>query len=616
MLRVFPVPLEVRLPSDEILDLFLIQWHSPAPLQAGTPGKLPADLVARRAQLLQDFSRWLAESYFPACPKRPVFVVAPELSVSLTHVELLAGILSAAGRPGFVIVGLEFLDWAEYRTLVEGMEHMPDAASWLAEGHSEHRINAALILVRDDTGAVRRFIQPKRNPSDPEAKTHFPCRNVLLFQSCDQKQGSRLNFCVQICADFTNHALVREFRQACEISSPGRPIDLTFVLQRNEDQSAAQFKKSVEAYFAPPAGMVDTEPGCLVFLNNAREASEAGPKWGDSMLLFPYKRNWRTFGAHTYWLKDDKAHNHQCVVMRESGPAVFLLRYRPQYLVNPIAGSGQPGPFADNHALSVPLVDEVFPKSAHFLPIPPVFHWLRAEWGEGRADFEAQLESAGLADGVRELCSVAYDEVLHAWEFALSVDDSLPRMAMELYFCCFAEQGYPRKTLEPREWGHPVAEGSRRFLAVFALLQVGLAGESLLPNPCQTAHAQIPGKAELTLIWGSNMRPARAMVTAALERLAQAGAQGHGRRVVILVCPLDIPTPEQLSRLVNAQSEDVTQPKRPVEASSPDVLDDIAEAKTELVPMFICDQQIFGAVFNASSASERREGLRGLGLSF
>ena len=83
---------------------------------------------------------------------------------------------------------------------------------------------------------------------------------------------------------------------------------------------------------------------------------------------------------------------------------------------------------------------------------------------------------------------------------------------------------------------------------------------------------------------------------------------------MILVRPLDIPTPEQFLRLVVALSEEVTQPKRSVEASSPDLREDIVEAMTEPGPTFIFDQRIWGAVSNATAASEMHEGLLRLGV--
>ena len=143
-----------------------------------------------------------------------------------------------------------------------------------------------------------------------------------------------MNFCVQICSDFTNFENVREFRRASEAVADGRPIDFTFLLQRNRDQFATQFVNSTGAYFAPPNAMIDTSRGCLVFANIGSESAGKSEYWGKSMLLFPWSdRHWRTYGSPTYWLHDDPANNYQAVVLREPGACLYWLRYKPHYLV-------------------------------------------------------------------------------------------------------------------------------------------------------------------------------------------------------------------------------------------------------------------------------------------
>lgn len=248
----FLADVNMVLPDDHLIDLFLFQLYSPDPVENGAPAKLPQDLSERRSELLTRFHHWLRNSYVPQNPFRLYFVLLPELSVSLDHVDTLRLITQAGQGTAGVLAGLEFLRWDEYSDLVSNMPDMPDHPSWTANGEPTHMVNSALILLNENDGRLRRFVQPKRNPSDGEAATHFHSQNVLFFRSNNQAQGRRLNFGVQICSDFTDHTQVSHLRREFESVCDGRPIDFTFLLQRNPDQFAPQFRQSVRAYFDPP----------------------------------------------------------------------------------------------------------------------------------------------------------------------------------------------------------------------------------------------------------------------------------------------------------------------------------------------------------------------------
>jgi hypothetical protein len=597
MPHVSVVQLDIQLPADAAIDLFLLQLHSPPPVEAGAPIKLPATVATRRGQFLTALAAWVTASYCAQTPQRPVFVVAPELSIPLEHTGVLEMMVRNLDRPAIIIAGLEFLRWQEYRRLVEGMASMPSPASWLEGGRDGHWVNAALILVRDAAGAVQKFIQPKRNPSDGEAATHFPGRNVLVFQSRNQIQGVHLNFCVQICADFTNHRIVADLRRACEEISPGRPLDFTFVLQRNENQDAPQFKQSIKAYFDPPVGMVETARGSLVFVNNARAAT-GGTDWGDSMMLFPFEK-WRMSGAPTFWIRDDGANNHQGVLMREAGPAAFWLRYKPQYLVSSVAGAGQPGPFVDNHALALTIVDDFFPEDPEFRPIPAVAHWLRQRWVDGRGTVAAALRSGGCPEAVQAGGEAAYDEVLARWHAIVSGDDLAARLLVGLYFCCFTQRGYPAGTTEPRKWVAAAEHGAREFLATCALLQLGAgAAGALTPHSLPETHARVGGLL-ITLVWGGGTHTAGAMITSVLNRLAIPAAVVGDGRLVVLIESRDTPERDKLAELVESHSVEITRAEQPrVEL--------ITDAAAFARPVVVCSQAVWAEVCYTQSLDEAR----------
>ena len=601
-MQVFPVEVDVSLPQDRAVDLFLLQCHSPDPLEGGAPGKLPAQVSVTRLALLTSFYKWIRDTYCPQNPLRPYFVVTPELAVSADHLDVLRNIARAGQGPAVVLAGLDFLTWDEYQILLHAMPDMPDPDSWTEGGNPAHRLNTAIIFLQESGGLLREFIQPKRNPSDREAATHFPCQNVLFFHSKTQAQGRRLNFSVQICSDFTNSKNVREFRRECELKSNGMPVDFTFLLERNPDQSAPQFQGSIETYFEPPEGMVDTSPGCLVFANAASEYFGKSTSWGKSMLLFPWNRiHWKTYGSHTYWLRDQKANNYQAVVLREPGACIYWLRYKPHYLVNPIAGSGHPGPFVDNHALALILDGDHFPAAPVFHTIPAVTHWLLSEWTYSQPEFLEQLD--GLPPEVVEGCKTAHDLARSSWKDVLLANEKLSRNTLSLYFSCFRDQVLSEKTLEPVLWDPAIATGARRFLSVYALLKSGLPEAALSPRPTPYAHSLLCDDTLLSLVWGQD-HPVSAVLTATLSALDKAaGHPDKDRHIIILVSPLDPRDRGALKALIQESLKQFTDASN----DAAEHFDDITSTRGlgEIIP--ICDYEIWTSVTSAPNMEAIQE---------
>lgn len=172
-MRVIPVNVDIALPEDGVMDLFLLQCHSPDPIENGAPGRLPMDVTARRQVFLERFSQWLQNTYCPANPSRPFFVVIPELTVSPMHFDVLREIAQCGDRSAGVFAGVEFLTREEYSNIIQNMPAMPEPHLWINGVTEVHRVNAALILLQQSDGELLQFIQPKRIPSDLEAATHF-----------------------------------------------------------------------------------------------------------------------------------------------------------------------------------------------------------------------------------------------------------------------------------------------------------------------------------------------------------------------------------------------------------------------------------------------------------
>ena len=565
-MKVHRIRLDVELPPDRLVDLFVLQLHTPDSIAPGGLGPCPPDVAAARGECLARFAQWLTSSYQPENPDRPYFVLLPELSVPLSHLDVLERIATAADRPAFALGGIEFLRFNQYRELLNSMNAMPDRPAWLADGRDDQFVNAAFIAIRDAKGRVQRYLQTKRNPSDGEFQSHFPCEETLLFQSDKQSNGDRLNFCVQICSDFASHHQVLDLRRACE-QVGSRPLDFTFVLQRNKDQMVPHFKRSIAAYFEPPDQKVETGVGCLVFVNNANAAFGDSLQWGKSMLLFPYDRRWRISCSPTYWLDDDGPHNHQAVIVRESGPTIYWLRYKPQYLVNRTPGSGQPGPFADNRAVALSIDEQVFPHIAEFKAIQPVAHWLVSQWTQSEPRFIKELREDGRPAEVHTLLHEEYDDSLEAWRRELN-EEILAQRLVSVYFIGFPSIVLSGDRNEPQRWTD-LKSGVKRFLELYSVLHLGFPPElDLHPLPTESGHAVACGSTTVALLWGNREKFCRSLIDAGIGALENDAPRGFDKHVLLLVEPQDDLSQDQLAALVAGSRRDITRP---------DALEDEAE---------------------------------------
>ncbi len=568
-MTVYPIDITMELPAQALIDIFIIQWHTPLPVQGANWSKIPNDLAREKGHLLDNFRGWLINYFQPNFPQRPLFILTPELSMPTCHIDLFDGIVSGLNRPVVVIAGLEYLQWDEYRGLANALSHPPPLEAWFHGGLTTHIVNAAGIWIRDSNGYIWKYFQPKRNPQDQEqAIPVYPGRHLLLFRSRTQTDGARLNFCVQVCSDFSSSEHVRTFRQEIARICPGLSLDLTFLLQCNRDQEAIQFKQAVQEYFSVPNRKVPTDHGCLLFINNANHGPGKSPDWGRSKLHFPYER-WRylRFAPSTYRINNDGAHNHQAVVLRESGPAIYWLVYKPHYLVPRIPGSGQALPFPETGALYVPIKGDVFTQGVAancFISIPAVCHWLHEEWLEGKADLESSMTENHIHKEVSTGYLDSYQLGLEEWSRVLDQQDYLARNALDIYFECWKQDCYPHKEAEPQKWDPNASTAVKRMMRTYALLQLGadsFPNGTLKPDPQGVRHVSVDDELRITFMWGGGERFPRNMVTTYLAAREDRGQIDllSPKCLLIMINPDGNTGKTELLNFVEAGGQKITQ---------------------------------------------------------
>lgn len=257
-----------------------------------------------------------------------------------------------------------------------------------------------------------------------------------------------------------------------------------------------------------------------------------------------------------------------------------------------MAGSGQPGPFVDNHARALRLDEANFPTQPSFDAILPVTHWLFSEWSQSGSELVGKLEQvpASVLGG----CKHAHDVARCSWEEALFSDEKLSRYTLGLYFSAIRDPILSKDTQEPQKWSNAIASGARRFLAVYALLTSGLSGLDLRPQPRPFAHAVLNEEINLSLIYGDD-RSVSAIVAASISTIDSAsGLFDKAKHVLILVSTLDSPDSATLNSLLEQNLTSITDADDVQTRGNDDIT--TTDGAVEFLP--VCDDKIWTSVLN------------------
>jgi len=616
-MAIYPIDLSLQLMDDRLIDIFILQWHTPLPVHGHNWEKIQPPLAEEKCAILNEFHHWLLRYFLANTPSRPLFIVAPELSTPLCCDELIHQIVNEMNRPTVMIAGLEYLMWYEYSDFVGNLPCMPQPETWLTDGRENNIVNAAGIWIRDANGEFKKYIQPKLNPQDHEqAIPLYRGQHTLFFHSTNQATGPRLNFCIQICSDFSSAAFVQQLRQHIAAECAGTCLDLTFLIQCNPDQEAVQFKQAIQTYFDVPNGMAPTQEGCLFFLNNANKKTGKSTKWGRSKLNFPFE-TWRCylqFSPPTYWITDDAPHNHQAVILRESGPGIYWLTYKPHYLVQRPAGSGQSLPFPDAQARFVYIEETSFGHGTDadlFLPIPAVCHWLEGEWNEGEAELRSHLDDNDTNPDVADLFLGSYQSGVDSWCQAIEHKDHLARDTVNTYFAGWEKDNYPAKEVEPQKWCPDVSRAVKKMMKIYALLLLGISAMpegSISPKPHKVHHALADNGLQVTFLWGCDEFSPRRML-ATYQNLKDTFGIGNllSKSLLILVNPAGIPDKETVLSDHKRDRHNIVQEPSTDAASHHLQKGDVVNVGEEERLMLLYDGELFGEVNPAENGNDLKQ---------
>ena len=358
----------------------------------------------------------------------------------------------------------------------------------------------------------------------------------------------------------------------------------------------------------------------MLFLNNANEKTGKSTRWGHSRLNFPFE-SWRylQIPPPTYWIDDDDGpHNHQAVILRESGPGIYWLTYKPHYLVQRPAGSGQSLPFPDSQARFAYIEGTSFGQGMDadlFVPIPAVCHWLQGEWNDGKGELRSHLEENDINHNVSEYYLNLYQSGLNAWSEVIGNYDDLARNAVNTYLTCWKKEAYPAKEAEPNKWHPDVSRAVKQMMRIYALLVAGVQafpGRSISPNFEGLHHASAANELYITFLWGGGEFSPRIMITRYRAERVNRGLCDllSARCFLILLNPAGYLGRGDLLEAIKKDGYDI------VRQSSPDNAGSHLQQEGEIVDswkdnlMCLYDNELLGKIAIAEDKNDLEEKLK------
>lgn len=544
-MNVHKIPLDICLPDDLQIDLWLVQWHTPTPIgfqPIGEPHR------SEKARIIEQLTERLRQSAQTAPADRLAMVVFPEISLPKNQRAAIEEFLTARAKPTIVVAGFEHLTWTDYEALAAEMPDTPQIETCDVAGTF---VNVAGIWIRDLSGNVSRYLQPKLHPSGSEQPALLAGQNVLVFKSNDQASHRRFNFCVQICSDFCFQAFVENLRKAISRTIPGLPLDMLVLPLHNPNREAAQFVDGFDTYFDQGVVGSQTDSGCIVRVNNSAPNRGKSQMYGDSGFCFPFGR-WRGENPPaTYWMQSRK--NHQAVTVREGGPGIYRFAYRPHCLISKIPGSGQETPFPGNTTLfaAIEKDNDGNPRISLADPLLAEAHWLENEWSSDRKVYQTDLEGnlAHVADDQRMAicarCNSTYEaSFLHWKNYAANHPEIIPWALYEYLLCWSSDKSYPPTQREPNMWPDTIARAVGQFLRCYSLVSLGTNG-AIQPYLDRNVHARWGNDVDIFFLWGGSRWGAPKMITEFKSRIPLVALITE-RILLVLVDPHGLPAIDSL----------------------------------------------------------------------
>ena len=326
------------------------------------------------------------------------FTIFPEYGIPAPEgLELVEQALRRPDWPNQTIVvgGTDALNKKQYSDLVTQCGSHVDPANDLGRVSAGQWVNCGIIWIKDESGEVSRWLQPKLHPSwgeeDVPNSQMFMGKSAFVFKG-SHDDGTPYRFAVLICfdwiADINGRRPWREILrtlsdQAAELGGY-LPISWLFVIQHNRSPSHHSFMNEVNDFFDHRfAANVRRDRACLLFANSAgRDAPGRIQKFGNTSLILADQTRFElptcpnTFCTDAHRLRGHKlVDHHKDLVFREGGACVHSFEQTNPDQVGP-------GPSARKSPLKNPFVHAVGECTDPRVPgdrVPASVKWMNDE---------------------------------------------------------------------------------------------------------------------------------------------------------------------------------------------------------------------------------------------
>lgn len=234
---------------------------------------------------------------------RTHFTIFPEYTVcGLEGIKLIDDAVKAGEWPRrtIVIAGTDALTKHEFQSLCaqEGTHH--DAAHNSLEGIQENDwINCQIIWVKDASGIVEKWLQPKVEPAWPEqditCATMYRGKSIFTFRG-QFEGGTFYRFSSLVCFDWIGAVngtkiwqwVINELQRQATEAQGEYSLSWFFVIESNRRPSHHTFLNEVTRFFHQNiAPAIHRSATCLVFANGAgKSAPGIAEFFGQSSLIF------------------------------------------------------------------------------------------------------------------------------------------------------------------------------------------------------------------------------------------------------------------------------------------------------------------------------------------
>jgi hypothetical protein len=394
-MRVPEQQIDVTLPSDAVRMLIVQPF-----LEFQPPVQEPFALTQACAQRLENA---IDSTFAKVTEYHPRFVLFPEFSVpGLAAVEQITQHLASNTilAPLVVVAGVSGLSKTEYASLCARADVAQiDQENDPQRVQQDEWVNAAVTFVKDNTGAVTMWVQPKISPSWTENNISHQRMfrgGVVRFFRARFENNVACRFLSVLCFDWVGReagvavtdAVLQQFGAAYEPTGSPQDLNWVFVLQHNPSPNHATFLTATQRILTQPihafARCRDTGV-VMACTASGRAPARRGP-YGYSSLVFgplaPFDsigcrptfatQSFRLRGATTLGTCKD-------VVFREMGECIHAAEVR-------IPASVVPNPTDRTAAIvqaeAIPLVGGAVDPRIPGTSVPAVVKWVNDELDE------------------------------------------------------------------------------------------------------------------------------------------------------------------------------------------------------------------------------------------